>query len=219
MADLREYATYYGTDANFDEPSPDLGVLATEYEPNPARASGILIARALGRRVTSPTVIATLILGETDHIVFLHRPTMYRLPGPLHTLAITVWGNAGHECMPYVLDPTAFLELPPINTVTHLALAALLNGGADHVGPYPDGTHGNAEAVTVRKAIVLPGAWAARAVEHTTMTFLEFYNAFLLPTVGTVDEAQYLPWFTSGRGRPRSYPQPLQDPMIHHAVK
>ena len=66
MADLREYATFYGNDANFDEPSPNLGLLAAEYEPNPARASGVLVARALGRRVISPTVIATLIHGETD---------------------------------------------------------------------------------------------------------------------------------------------------------
>ena len=133
MADLREYSSYYGNAGNFDEPAPDLGVLGAEYAPNLARTSGVLISQALGRRVISPTVIATLIPGETDHIVFLHRPTMYRMPGPLHMLAITVWGNVGHECMPYILDPTAFEELPAMRALQIARGYVIDNGKTEYM--------------------------------------------------------------------------------------
>ena len=74
----RSYLTYYGNDANFEEPQPTLASLVARF----GQGTGIPAIGVLGDSVvlrdTTPTAVAMTINGDDGHVHIMHRPTILR---------------------------------------------------------------------------------------------------------------------------------------------
>jgi len=184
MADLRSYTDFYADNDNFTVPQPELGSYMAAFGPASGGSPTDTLTRATVQASLSATVLATVQTNEPGYITMVHRPTVYRVAGRLQGRTVGLIGNHIGEIIPRIFANTAFEIIAGVNTLTHAALRVSLNAGALRVGPYPDGTHADAVAVDVRRAIVLPSEWAAKAVEKISWTTMEFYDEFLAPEIG-----------------------------------
>ena len=175
----RSYLTYYGNDANFEEPHPTLASLVARF----GQGTGIPAITVLGDSVvlreTTPTAIAMLMLGDEGNIHILHRPTILR-GGALNGTYVGILGAEEDGCLPSVIQAGMFDRLVAKPVAPLADIVAHLTGGAIFA-PDPGAGDPGVAPLEARRAIVLPTAWVARGVGQTTFTHLEFYNEFLLP--------------------------------------
>ena len=103
----RTYSNLYGLPEHFDGHDTDYPTLAAAFGGGTATARDALLTNSTTLVESTPTVLALVLPGDTNHVVFVHRPTVHR-GTPLTNRIIAVMGNSNSGNLPFLLQAEAF---------------------------------------------------------------------------------------------------------------
>lgn len=203
MADLRRYSNLYGSPTLLPNPNLPHADMYAALEAGYANAASYTAA-VLQVQASSPCVLA--FLSEEDHsiITIAHGPRLYRgSPGEVHTAigkVVVLIGDDPASMTNMVLSERAFVgtgNIPVTDDVAahKTALEVSTTAGLPFVENAAVGV--GVTNQRARKIVVLPCAWAARAVGLASayLTTTEFYDTFLLPVVADASYDHIVNWW------------------------
>lgn len=181
------FSTLYANAAHFANPTVDCAALAAAFGHAVATDAADMARQVSSMSQNSPVVLATVLAGDTSAISILHHPVQHpAVPGAAtlsDNIHFAIYGNDAAPSVLVRMPENAFRRATAMTVRTDMNQMATALGAAGATGRMPGQATGDAdtEDLTVRRTIVLPTAWAARAVELSRLTFLEFYNEFIQP--------------------------------------
>ena len=185
-----DYGALYGDATLWTDPTPDYvaltGVLGNAATDRAATQLGVV---NLAQR--TPTAVAFVLTGDDQYIYVGHTPSQYPAD-PLTAQAfdnhlVVLVGRMNDAVAPVILPPEAFER----TANARCGNIGLITGATGHaaappvlrLGPHPLGT-ANTDEVRCRRAMILPPAVAAAAIEGKAdgrYGLAEFYALFLDP--------------------------------------